>query len=218
MQTKGSTNRIFRLASLLQVTKSASGCISKKSIGTGMTKSASGDEIKCLTGTKETMSMETATLTVTTARDKAVAMTGLSINFYPIQKKRASFLSLPSSISFPFLILYKEKSWDSFWRNRNVGPSFPFWSSGNHQTWQNPKILDFPTESETYTFMSLSSLQICTFEYRSPTFRTCRIHNHRYSIQFIYRPQNYHNIHFITMEERNPCGIRLRNNSNFLSQ
>ena len=59
-----------------------------------MTKSASGDEIKCLTGTKETMSMETATLTVTTARDKAVAMTGLSIKLYPIQKKRASFLSL----------------------------------------------------------------------------------------------------------------------------
>ena len=59
-----------------------------------MTKSASGDEIKCLTGTKETMSMETATLTATTARDKAVAMTGLSINLYPIQKKRAMFLSL----------------------------------------------------------------------------------------------------------------------------
>ena len=34
-QTKGSINRIFRLASLLQVTKSASGCIVKKSIGTG---------------------------------------------------------------------------------------------------------------------------------------------------------------------------------------
>ena len=59
-----------------------------------MTKSASGDEIKCLTGTKETMSMETATLTVTTARDKAVAMTGLSTKLYHIQKKRASFLSL----------------------------------------------------------------------------------------------------------------------------
>ena len=34
-QTKGSTNRKFGLASLLQVTKSASGCIVKKSIGTG---------------------------------------------------------------------------------------------------------------------------------------------------------------------------------------
>ena len=40
------------------------------------------------------MSMETATLTVTTARDKAVAMSGLSTKLYPIQKKRASFLSL----------------------------------------------------------------------------------------------------------------------------
>ena len=57
------------------------------------------------------MSMETATLTVTTARDKAVAMTDLSINLYPIQKKKASFLSLflpsflfpssPSSTEFP---------------------------------------------------------------------------------------------------------------------
>ena len=46
--------------------------------------------------------METATLTVTTARDKAVAMTGLSITPYPIQKKRASFLfrSSPSSTEF----------------------------------------------------------------------------------------------------------------------
>ena len=48
-QTKGNTNRQFGLASLLQVTKSASGCIANKSIGTGMTKSESGDEIKCLT-------------------------------------------------------------------------------------------------------------------------------------------------------------------------
>ena len=68
-----------------------------------MTKSASGDKRKCLAGTKKTMSMETATLTVTTARDK----------LYPIQKKRASFLSLflPPFISLPFLtLLYKEKS------------------------------------------------------------------------------------------------------------
>ena len=57
-QTKGNTNRKFRLASLLQVTKSASGCIANKSIGTGMTKSASGDEIKCLTEIKETISTE----------------------------------------------------------------------------------------------------------------------------------------------------------------
>ena len=93
-KTKGNTNRKFGLASLLQVTKSASGCIANKSIGTGMTKSASGDKRKCLAGTKKTMSMETATLTVTTARDKAVAMTGLSTKPYHIQKKRASFLSL----------------------------------------------------------------------------------------------------------------------------
>ena len=101
-QTKGNTNRKFRLASLLQVTKSAPGCIANKSIGTGMTKSASVDEIKCLTGTKKTMSIETATLTVTTARDKAVAMTDLSIKFYPIQKKSVSFLSLSlPSFLFP---------------------------------------------------------------------------------------------------------------------
>ena len=43
-QTKGSINRKFRLASLLQVTKSASGCIFNKSIGNGITKSASGDK------------------------------------------------------------------------------------------------------------------------------------------------------------------------------
>ena len=62
-QTKGNTNRKFRLASLLQVTKSASGCISNKSIGTGMTKSESGDEIKRLTEIKETISMEMAVVT-----------------------------------------------------------------------------------------------------------------------------------------------------------
>ena len=62
-QTKGSTNRKFRLVSLLQVTKSASGCIANKSIGTGMTKSASGDEIKCLTEIKETISTEMAVVT-----------------------------------------------------------------------------------------------------------------------------------------------------------
>ena len=84
------------------MTKSASGCISNKSIGTRMTKLASADKRECLAGKTKTMSMETATLTVTTARDKAVAMTGLSIKLYPIQKKRASFLSLsvPSFI-FP---------------------------------------------------------------------------------------------------------------------
>ena len=109
-QTKGSTNRKFALASLLQVTKSASGCIAKKSIvGPEMTKSVSGDEIKRLTEIKETISMEMAV--VTTAQSKVVAMTNLSINLYPIQKRRASFLSLPSFISLPFLtLLYKKKS------------------------------------------------------------------------------------------------------------
>ena len=108
-QTKGSINHKFGLASLSQVTKSASGCIANKSIGTGMTKSASVDEIKCLTGTKKTMSMEM--VVVTTAQSKAVVMTDLSINLYHIQKKRASFLSLPPFISLPFLtFLYKEKS------------------------------------------------------------------------------------------------------------
>ena len=57
-KTKGNTNRKFRLAGLLQVAKSASGCIANKSVGTGMTKSASGDEIKCLTEIKETISMD----------------------------------------------------------------------------------------------------------------------------------------------------------------
>ena len=107
-KTKGNTNRKFRLASLFQVTKSASGCIAKKSIGNGMTKLASGDEIKCLTEIKETISTEIAVVTI--AQSKVVAMTGLSIKLYPIQKKRASFLSLPPFISFPFLTqLYKEK-------------------------------------------------------------------------------------------------------------
>ena len=62
-QTKGSTNRKFGLASLLQVTESASGCIAKKSIGTGMTKLASGDELKCSTEIKETISTEIAVVT-----------------------------------------------------------------------------------------------------------------------------------------------------------
>ena len=62
-QTKGNTNRKFRLASLLRVTKSASGCIAKKSVGTGMTKSASGDEIKCVTEIKETISTEMTVVT-----------------------------------------------------------------------------------------------------------------------------------------------------------
>ena len=69
-QTKGSTNHVFSLASLLQVTKSAAG-IANKSVGTGMTKSESGDEIKCLTEIKETISTEMAV--VTTAQGKVVA-------------------------------------------------------------------------------------------------------------------------------------------------
>ena len=84
------------------MTKSVSGCIANKSIGNGMTKSASGDEIKCVTEIKETISTEVAV--VTTAQGKVVAMTGLSIKLYPIQKKRASFLSLSlhfSSIPHP---------------------------------------------------------------------------------------------------------------------
>ena len=108
-QTKGNTNRKFGLVSLLQVTKSASGCISNKSIGTGMTKSASGDELKCVTEIKETISTEIAVMTI--AQSKVVAMTGLSIKLYPIQKRRASFLSLPPFIYFLFLTqLYEEKS------------------------------------------------------------------------------------------------------------
>ena len=74
-----------------------------------MTKLASGDEIKCLTEIKETISTEMAV--VTTAQSKVVAMTDLSVKLYHIQKKRASFLSLPSFISLPVLtLLYKEKS------------------------------------------------------------------------------------------------------------
>ena len=106
-QTKGNTNRIFRLASLLQVTKSASGCISNKSIGTRMTKLASGDKRKCLTGTKKSMSMET-----TTAQGKTVAMIGLSIKLsYP--KKREHRSSLSPSLHFsslPHPTLQREKS------------------------------------------------------------------------------------------------------------
>ena len=98
-QTKGSTNRKFRLASLFQGMKSASGCIAKKSIvGPEMTKSVSGDEIKRLTEIKETISTEMAV--VTTAQSKVVAITCLLINLYPIQKKRASF---PSPSLPPFL-------------------------------------------------------------------------------------------------------------------
>ena len=82
------------------MTKSASGSITKKSIGNGMTKSASGDELKCPTEIKETISTEMAV--VTTAQSKVVAMTDLSINLYPIQKKRVSFLSLSlPSFLFP---------------------------------------------------------------------------------------------------------------------
>ena len=62
-QTKRSTNRKFRLVNLLQVTKSASGCIANKSLGNGMTKSASGDELKCPTEIKETISTEMAVVT-----------------------------------------------------------------------------------------------------------------------------------------------------------
>ena len=101
MQTKGNTNRKFGLASLLQVTKSASGCIVNKSIGTGMTKSASGDEIKCSIEIKETISTEMTV--VTTAQSKVVTMTDLSIKLYPIPKKESivplspflHFFSLP---------------------------------------------------------------------------------------------------------------------------
>ena len=62
-QTEGNTNRKFGLASLLQVTKSASGCISNKSIGNGMTKSAGGDEIQCVIEIKETISTEIVMVT-----------------------------------------------------------------------------------------------------------------------------------------------------------
>ena len=107
-QTKGSTNRKFRLASLLQVTKSASGCISNKSIGTGMTKSESEDEIKCVTEIKETISTEITVVTI--AQSKVLAMTGLSINLYPIQKKehRSSLSSSLHFYSIPHPILQRE--------------------------------------------------------------------------------------------------------------
>ena len=63
-KTKGNTNRQFGLASLLQVTKSASGSIVKKSVvGPGMTKSASGNSIKCLAEIKKTISTEMAVVT-----------------------------------------------------------------------------------------------------------------------------------------------------------
>ena len=103
-QTKGNTNRKFALASLFQVKKPASGCIANKSIGTGMTKSESEDEIKRLTEIKETISTEMAV--VTTAQSKAVAITCSSIKLYPIQKKRASFLSL----SVPSFIFHSSPS------------------------------------------------------------------------------------------------------------
>ena len=64
MQTKGNTDRKFALASLLQVTESASGCITKKYVVVPeMTKSASGDELKCPTEIKETISTEIAVVT-----------------------------------------------------------------------------------------------------------------------------------------------------------
>ena len=91
------------------MTKSASGCIAKKSIGTGMTKSESEDEIKRLTEIKETISTEMAVVTI--AQSRVVAITCSSTKLYHIQKKRASFLSLflpsflfpssPSSTEFP---------------------------------------------------------------------------------------------------------------------
>ena len=76
------------------MTKSASGCISNKSIGTRMSKSASGDEIKCLTEIKETISTDMTV--VTTAQGEVVAMTGLSINLY--YPKKESIVPLSPSI------------------------------------------------------------------------------------------------------------------------
>ena len=96
-QTKGNTNRKFALTSLLQVTKSASGCIANKSIGTGMTKSASRDERKCLTEIKETISTEMTV--VTTAQGKVVAITYLSIRLsFVLSKKRGHRSSLSPSL------------------------------------------------------------------------------------------------------------------------
>ena len=109
-QTKGSTYCKFGLASLLQVTKSASGCISNKSVVVpGMTKSASGNEIKCLTEIKETISTEIAVVTI--AQSKVVAMTSLSIKLYPIQKREhRSSLSLSLHFSsLPDPTLQREK-------------------------------------------------------------------------------------------------------------
>ena len=110
-QTKGNTNRKFRLASLLQVTKSASGCIVKKFVvGPGMTKSASGNEIKCLTEIKETISTEMAV--VTTAQGKVVAITYLSIRLsFILSKKRGHRSSLSPSLhlfSLPHPTLQRE--------------------------------------------------------------------------------------------------------------
>ena len=109
-QTKGSINRKFRLASLLQVTKSASGCITNKSIVTGMTKSASGNEIKCLTEIKETISTEMAV--VTTAQGRVVAITYLSIRLsFILSKKRGHRSSLSPSLhlfSLPHPTLQRE--------------------------------------------------------------------------------------------------------------
>ena len=91
------------------MTKSASGCISNKSIGTGMTKSESEDEIKCVTEIKETISTEMTVVTI--AQSKVLAMTGLSINLYPIQK-REYHSSLSYSLHFfsiPHPTLQREK-------------------------------------------------------------------------------------------------------------
>ena len=65
-----------------------------------MTKSASGDELKCLTEIKETISTEMTV--VTTAQSKVVAMTGLLIKLYHIQKKEYRS-SLSSSLHFSSL-------------------------------------------------------------------------------------------------------------------
>ena len=108
-QTKGNTNRKFALTSLLQVTKSASGCIANKSIGTGMTKSASGDELKYPTEIKETISTEIAV--VTTAQSKVVAITGLSIKL-TLSKKRDYRSSLSPSLhlfSLPHPTLQRQR-------------------------------------------------------------------------------------------------------------
>ena len=137
------------------MTRSAASFIANKSIGTGMTKSASGDEIKCVTEIKETISTEM--VVVTTARDKAVAMTGLSITPYPIQKKRLSFLSLSlPSFLFP-------SSPDSTKRKSEIAfvgieMSVLVFLFGVPAIAKPDKILACPTESETYTFISLSSL------------------------------------------------------------